>query len=212
VDTRRLKTPRSASYHTLGDAARASEVWFLLHGYGQSAADFLAGCAELLAPRRLLVAPEALSRFYLRGGTGPVGASWMTREEREHEIADTLAWLDLVATDLADPARPRAHAVVGFSQGAAAACRWAALGRTRLDRLVLWGGGVPPDLDLARAGERLRAMRVHLVRGLSDEAWSEQRLLDDCRRLAEHGVAHDSHPFDGGHELRGLVLRHLADA
>jgi predicted esterase len=212
VDTRRLQTTRSARYHTLGDAARAREVWILLHGYGQSAADFLASCAELAAPQRLLVAPEALSRFYLRGGTGPVGASWMTREEREHEIADTLAWLDAVAADVADPVRQRSCAVVGFSQGAAAACRWAALGRTRLERLVLWGGGVPPDLDLALARERLRAMRVHLVRGLADAAWDERRLLDDSRRLAEHGIGHDSHPFDGGHELRGLVLRHLADA
>jgi len=212
VDTHHLETARTGRFHTLGDTARAREVWFLLHGYGQTAADFLAGCVELASPQRLLVAPEALSRFYLRAGRGQVGASWMTREDRQHEIADTLGWLDRVATELDDPARPRMHAVVGFSQGAAAACRWAALGHTRIDRLVLWGGGVPPDLDLGHAQGRLRAMRVHLVRGHADEAWDEQHLLDDCRRLAEHGIAHDSHPFDGGHEVQGLVLRHLADA
>jgi len=212
VETHRLQTVRTGRYHTLGDVARASELWFLLHGYGQSAADLLERCAALAAPQRALVAPEALSRFYLRGGRGPVGASWMTREEREHEIADTLGWLDRVADALTDAERPRQHAVVGFSQGAAAACRWAALGRTRVDRLVLWGSGVPPDLDLAQAQGRLRAMRVHLVRGHGDEAWAEQQLLDDSKRLAEHGVAHDSHPFEGGHELQGLVLRHLADA
>lgn len=212
MDTHHIQTARTGRYHTLGDLARAGEVWFLLHGYGQTAADFLASCAELASPARVLVAPEALSRFYLRAGTGPVGASWMTREEREHEIADTLAWLDRVATALHDPARPRRCAVMGFSQGAAAACRWAALGHTRLERVVLWGGGVPPDLDLAGARARLGGMRVHLVRGLRDEAWDERHLLDDSRRLAEHGIAHDSHPFDGGHEVRGLVLRHLADA
>lgn len=212
MDTQHLETARTGRFHTLGDAARARELWFLLHGYGQTAADFLASCAALASPQRLLVAPEALSRFYLRAGRGPVGASWMTREDREHEIADTLGWLDRVADALADPERPRQHAVVGFSQGAAAACRWAALGRTRVDRLVLWGGGVPPDLDLAQAQGRLRAMRVHLVRGHGDEAWGEQQLLDDSKRLADHGVAHDSHPFEGGHELQGLVLRHLADA
>jgi predicted esterase len=212
VETHRLQTARTGRYHTLGDVARASELWFLLHGYGQPAADLLERCAALAAPERALVAPEALSRFYLRGGRGPVGASWMTREEREHEIADTLEWLDRVAGALDDPARPRTRAVLGFSQGAAAACRWAALGRTRIDRLVLWGGGVPPDLDLARASERLRALRLHLVRGLRDELWNAERLADDSRRLAEHAIAHDCHPFDGAHEVQGPVLRHLADA
>jgi predicted esterase len=212
VETHRLQTARTGRYHTLGDVARASELWFLLHGYGQSAADLLERCAALAASQRLLVAPEALSRFYLRGGSGPVGASWMTREEREHEIADALEWLDRVAGALDDPARVRARAVLGFSQGAAAACRWAALGRTRIDRLVLWGGGVPPDLDLARASGRLRALRLHLVRGVRDELWNAERLADDSRRLAEHAIAHDCHPFDGAHEVQGPVLRHLADA
>lgn len=212
METLFLETPRTARYHTLGDAQRSREVWYLLHGYGQSAADMLSASSALAGSERLLVAPEGLSRFYLRGGAGPVGASWMTREDREHEIADTLSWLDRVADALHDPTRARRLAVVGFSQGAAAACRWAALGRTRLERLVLWGSGVPPDLDLAQAQGRLRAMRVHLVRGERDEVWHASRLADDARRLAEHGVAHDCRAFDGAHELRGDVLRHLADA
>lgn len=212
MDTHHLETARTGRYHTLGDAARASEVWFLLHGYGQSAADLLASCAALSSPQRLLVAPEALSRFYLRGGTGPVGASWMTREEREHEIHDTLGWLDRVAAAVDGAGQARLRCAMGFSQGAAAACRWAALGRARIDRLVLWGGGIPPDLDFSIAGERLGTVRVHLVSGLRDEVWGERRLADDSRRLAEHGIAHDSLPFDGGHEVQGLVLRRLADA
>ena len=211
METHRLQTARTGRYHTLGDAVRASEVWFLLHGYGQSAADLLASCAALAAPARLLVAPEALSRFYLRGGTGPIGASWMTREEREHEIADTLGWLDRVASALEGP-QVRARCALGFSQGAAAACRWAALGAARIERLVLWGGGVPPDLDLARARERLRSMRLHLVRGLQDSLFDAERLADTSRRLAEHAIAHDCHPFEGVHEVDGGVLRHLADA
>lgn len=212
METHHLETARSGRFHTLGDAARANEVWFLLHGYGQRAADLLESCAALATPERLLVAPEALSRFYLRGGTGPVGASWMTREDREHEIADTLGWLDRVADAIDAPARARSRGAMGFSQGAAAACRWAALGRTRIDRLVLWGGGVPPDLGLAQVQDRLRAMRVHLVRGQRDTVWDEERLAQDSRRLAERSIAHERHAFDGEHAVDGLLLRHLADA
>lgn len=211
METHRLETARTGRYHTLGDADRAREQWFLLHGYGQPAADLLASCAELAAPQRLLVAPEALSRFYLRGGTGPVGASWMTREDREHEIADTLGWLDRVAGAL-DAPHVRARCALGFSQGAAAACRWAALGRTRIDRLVLWGGGVPPDVDLARCRARLRGLRLQLVRGAEDRVHDDERLAEDSRRLAEHGIEHDVRAFDGGHAVDGRALRRLADA
>jgi predicted esterase len=183
VDTHRLETARTGRYHTLGDAARAREVWFLLHGYGQSAADLLASCAALATPKRLLVAPEGLSRFYLRGGTGPVGASWMTREDREHEIADTLGWLDRVAAEFDDAAHPRVRCAMGFSQGAAAACRWAALGRTNLDRLVLWGGGGPPARAAPAPGAR--PARSAVGRGASGAGLAPAgRTLDPPRRAA----------------------------
>jgi dienelactone hydrolase len=88
-----------------------------------------------------VVAPEALSRFYVdrgepaAGTPARVGATWMTREDREAEIADYVRYLDR-ALDAA-AGRPGAAApalgVLGFSQGAATACRWAAH-RHRLGR------------------------------------------------------------------------------
>jgi hypothetical protein len=54
-------------------------------------------------------------------------------------------------------------------------------------------------------------MRVHLVRGLQDRIFDAEGLAESSRRLAEHALAHDCHPFDGGHEVDGSVLRHLAD-
>jgi predicted esterase len=172
----------------------------------------LGRCGALAAPARLLVAPEALSRFYLKDGQGPIGASWMTREDRESEIADMLHYLDLLAEKLAEPRSMRRICALGFSQGAAATCRWAALGRTSLQRLVLWGGGVPPDLDLAAAGERLGRARVQLVRGDTDRLYDTELLARDVKRLAEHGIAHQVQRFAGDHRLDGTVLRHLADA
>src|SRR5882672_5733760 len=148
MQTHSLQVTRTARFHTLGDAARAREIWFLLHGYGQLASSMLDACAALAAPERLLVAPEALSRFYIRGGAGPIGATWMTREERDSEIIDYVSYLDAVALCI-DELGPRAAQkcnVLGFSQGAPTACRWACRGSTRFERIVLWGGGVPPEL------------------------------------------------------------------
>lgn len=212
MDTHHLETPRTARYHTLGDSARCCEVWYLLHGYGQSASELLSLCEPLLCEGRLLVAPEGLSRFYLAGSRGSIGASWMTREDRELEIGDYVRWLDTLALHLPRPGSERHCCVLGFSQGAATAWRWTVLGRTHIDRLVLWGGGIPPDVDLAGHHQRLERMRIHLVRGENDRIYDEQAFSRDCKRLADHSIAHDCRPFAGDHRVVGVVLRHLADA
>ncbi len=92
---------RSARYHTLGKAhGDVSEVWFVLHGYGQLAGEFIRYFADLDDGSRLIVAPEALNRFYTVSVTSApaaersVGATWMTREDRERDIADYVAYLE----------------------------------------------------------------------------------------------------------------------
>jgi len=125
-----ITVPRTARYHALGDAATASEIWIVLHGYGHLARYFLRKF-EGLEEGRLIVAPEGLSRFYLDDGHTRVGATWMTREDRELEIADQLTYLDQLTEHLRAGSRADIRLnVLGFSQGVATACRWAAIGRT----------------------------------------------------------------------------------
>jgi predicted esterase len=212
MDTHHLETLRTARYHTLGDAGRSAEIWFLLHGYGQSAADMLNASSALAGDDRLLVAPEGLSRFYQRGGTGPVGASWMTREDREHEIRDCMRWLDGLAAHLRNLHGARRTVVLGFSQGAAAAWRWALLGSSKLERLIAWGGALPSDLDVGRHADRLRALQIHIVRGASDATYDAQTLERDREHLAGIGVVVDMPGFQGGHRLDDALLRQLSGA
>jgi len=96
-----LRVQRTARYYTLGGASPAlSAIWFLLHGYGQLAGTFIRYFSDLASDDSLLVAPEAMNRFYLAssekatGAERPVGASWMTREDRASEIADYVEYLD----------------------------------------------------------------------------------------------------------------------
>jgi predicted esterase len=192
------------------------EVWFLCHGYGQLAARFLEKFAVLDDGQRYLVAPEGLSRFYLseRPGERRVGASWMTREDRLAEIEDYVRYLDRVYDDVfgsLDRAPVSLHAL-GFSQGAATVSRWAALGNARVDRLVLWAGDLPPDLDLTRPRvvDRLRAARLTLVHGATDEYFTPKVVSGITARLDEHGISYRAVPFAGGHGLDDAVLRSLA--
>lgn len=208
MDEHRILVPRSARYVTLGDAARAREVWFVLHGYGQLAARFARGFEGLADGTRLVVAPEALSRFYLDpGGREKVGAVWMTREDRLAEIGDYVRYLDAVAAEVftrVNRASVTVH-VLGFSQGAATACRWAALGAHKVDRVILWGGEVPPDLDLAP----LDGVSVVFVYGRGDDMITQKVAATSEDRLRQAGITYQMVPFDGGHELNEAVLRGL---
>ena len=92
-----LTVSRTASYQQLGTlSARTRRVWFVCHGYGQLAAYFVRHFAFLAEadPTTVVIAPEGLSRFYLTGNGGRVGASWMTRDDRLHEIADHINFLN----------------------------------------------------------------------------------------------------------------------
>lgn len=220
VVVRHLPVQRSARYALAGSHAPLRELWVVLHGYRQLAERFLGRFTRHAEDGRWIVAPEALNRFYLDPGPGRhgpesrVGATWMTREDRDAEIADYVAYLDrLVAHlfDTADGGGQTPVGVLGFSQGGHTAARWAVLGARRPARVVLWGSDLPHDLDPEAARERLREVDLVLVRGAGDE----HRDLDLERRHDERlrgwGVVPRYLEHPGGHELDRRVLEVVLD-
>ena len=214
-----IRVTRTARYYTLGgDVAAPREVWFACHGYGQLAAYFARNFAPLDDGTRVVVVPEALSRFYFGDPRGPhsadslVGATWMTREDREREIEDHVAYLDaLYARVRGEPGRAQAPVtVLGFSQGVATACRWLARGAARADRLVLWGGRLPADLFPLAAGSPLRSVRLTVVVGDQDEWATPAVVAEQETLLRAAGLAYDVRRFSGGHAMDEAVLRQLA--
>jgi len=185
------------------------------HGYGQLAAGFAEPFQAIDAPDRLILVPEALNRFYLDPPDRPaadrrVGATWMTREDRLTDIADTVAYLDAVHQAFVPDGTPGTVAF-GFSQGAATACRWAVLGRTRISHLVLWGAGFPHDLDWSVAKRRLRDVPLLLVAGMHDSHMNGLAVERQCALADEYGISLEVLRFDGGHRLSKEVLAEVAD-
>ena len=216
---RHLTVERRARYYLDGTPRPSTtEIWVGCHGYGQLAASFAAALAPLSRPGRLVAVPEALSRFYLddpakrHGPDSPIGASWMTREDRESEIADYVGYLDGLASSLiaeTNGATPRVTAL-GFSQGAATVCRWAALGRVKVDRLIGWGGTLPLDLPDAKGDQLFRGASVVLVGGKKDKLATPEALEHDRARLETRGIRAEVVWHDGGHALSSTTLRDLA--
>lgn len=208
-DLHRLRVARSARVYLVGDRS-ATEVWFVLHGFGQLAASFAEAFAPVAETGRLVVAPEALNHYYTDHRAKRVGATWMTSEDRAAEIADYVAYLDHVAAEFLPESAASRVEVHGFSQGAATASRWVALGAVRPARLVLWGGEVPPDPPLESYRDRLNAADLTLVVGDRDQFISAERIGREAARLDAAGVRHTLHRFAGGHVVNPEVLVRLA--
>jgi predicted esterase len=213
-----IRVQRTARYYLLGGSnATPRTIWFVLHGYGQLASTFIRFFGDLASDDTLIVAPEALSRFYLvsvektPARDRPVGATWMTREDRDAEIADYVELLDALHDDVAaGAARGGARVnVLGFSQGAATATRWITHGRANVHRLVLWGGLVPPDADLSRGHGSLRSVPLTIVAGRSDEYVTESALAAERARLDAAHIQHELIQFDGGHVISRAVFPQL---
>jgi predicted esterase len=207
---------RSARFFAIGDAATAQELWVVCHGYGQLAARFIRDFAHIATPERMIVAPEGLHRFYLDPPPAPaaqrrVGATWMTREDREADIADYVRYLDAVVESLTEDPQTRRIRALGFSQGSATVFRWAALGRTRIDELILWSGEVPPDVDMQPAAQRLRQTRITIVHGSADPLQSPDLARRQLELLDAAGLSYRTLSFDGGHTLDRVLLAEIAE-
>ena len=215
MQVRKIVVPKTARYMVLGKPGPGiRRVWFVCHGYGQLLEDFVNGFQVLDDGAGLVVAPEGLHRFYVHGGNGKVGASWMTRQDRLDDIGDYTEYLNLVFTDvkssLPDDAVNRLRVdVLGFSQGAATAWRWA-MNRDDVDRVILWGGDVPQDNDWDHVRQRFKSMELQLVAGDKDPFLKPAILDLQIKLLEKQGISPMVKTFPGSHFIDKDVLIDLS--
>jgi predicted esterase len=213
-----LRVQRTARYYTLGGGIAPRTVWIVLHGYSQLAGDFIRYFKDLSSDDTLVVAPEALNRYYTVPADSapardrPVGATWMTREDRASEIADYVEYLETLYEEVAaGPARDGARVnLIGFSQGASTATRWITHGKAHVDRLVLWGGLTPPETDFSRGHSGLRHTPITIVVGARDQYVTDDMLAAEQARFETAQVPFNVIRFDGGHVVSRAVFPELA--
>jgi predicted esterase len=215
-----IKIARTARYQTIGEPGpEIRDVWFVCHGYGQLASDFIREFEPIASASRLIVAPEALSRYYLATGSGfhaadsRVGATWMTRDDRENEIADYVSYLDALYDEImaALDGSKVSVTVLGFSQGGATANRWLTRGRVRANRLIMWGALLASDSDLNQAATFFRGVELTIVYGMRDQ-FAEQGMIENYEKLLrEKSVPFELVTFEGGHRMDRETLIKLAN-
>ena len=208
-----LTVQRTARYYLLGEpSGQTRNIWFCLHGFGQLAQYFSQKFTDIATDETLVVVPEGLSRLYLNGEYKRVGASWLTREDRDYEVQDFLAYLNTLYDTIlgSRPATDFHITLFGFSQGAATACRWLNDGHAHVDRLILWGGFFANGLGDLITPTRLTGVEAHYVYGNEDEFLT---LISEPATYLDR-IRHDVPTiqiteYQGGHRVEPAVLQRL---
>ncbi len=195
---------KTANYYSLGNINKAETIWFVLHGYGYLAKDFIEKFRPIINDKTLVIAPEALSRFYVKGVEGNVGASWMTKENREEEIRDYINYLkQLYAIILkqASTQTPKIN-IVGFSQGGATASRWLASGKINCNNFILWASVFPNDMDLGI----INKVNTFFLYGDRDKYVTQERVKKQKILLNQSELTIKTIQYEGKHDIPEEIL------
>ncbi|WP_296698995.1 alpha/beta hydrolase [Algoriphagus sp.] len=187
-----------------------SEVWILFHGYGQLAEYFIRKFLPFDSEDRIFLAPEGTNYSYLKDFQGRVGANWMTSYERELAIENNHRYLDKMVNEFLSGYKvfPKIN-VLGFSQGAATATRWASRWSGSIDNLILWAGGFAHDLNINKSREQFEKTEMTIILGDQDEFITSETIQKQGEFVKSFGKEAKIINFSGGHFIDSEVLKGL---
>ena len=200
-----------ARYSQLGTLEpKTKNLIFVIHGYGQLSKYFIRKFNSLDNGDNCIIAPEGLSRFYLEGFSGRVGATWMTKEDRETDIANYVNYLNALYVSIKNNISPNTKiSIIGFSQGSATVSRWVSTNIIPFDQLVLWAGIFPPDMNFTTTSQILQGKKITYVYGENDPFITKDR-LDEMKQLSTRlDVTPEIITFSGDHNINEDVLRQI---
>jgi predicted esterase len=199
------------SYTTMNTLTeKTKNVWFVCHGIGFLSRYFMMYFNMLDETENYIIAPQASSKYYLKGEYKHVGASWLTKENTQAEIQNVMANFNAIYEAEQIPAHVNFF-ILGFSQGVSVAMRWVARCKIPCDKLMIYAGGIPVELTK----EDFEFMdfdttKIINVVGLQDEYLTEKRMQKELQKMRLlFGNQYIFKTFDGTHEMRPDVLEML---
>ncbi|TRX57765.1 alpha/beta hydrolase [Fulvivirga sp. M361] len=203
----------TARYFQLGELNKTTKnIFFVFHGHGQLSKYFIRKFSSLDNGTNCIIAPEGLSRYYLEGYSGRVGATWMTKEDRLRDIDNYLSYLDALFLKYEAALHDNVNIIiVGFSQGAATASRWVTSSPIRFDSLVLWAGIFPPDMNIDFASQKLKNKVVKYVYGEKDPLLTADKLEEMHKISQQLNIQPDVLTFNGAHEIAPEIFPSVFD-
>lgn len=198
-----IKTPKSARYATYGILSeRTRYFWIAMHGSHMVCEQMISKFKDFDPEEHFIVAPEGLSRFYHRGFSGEVVATWMTSRDRLHEIEDFSNYLTALYHAFPFPKNQNVKTILlGFSQGGTSAFRWLHARNISLDCVIAYACWIPEDIDLRASASDLNKIKLIYTYGDQDEFINESRIEQLSKIIDENKLQVHWEPCEGTHRI-----------
>ena len=210
-----IEVPRTGRYFRLNEVTeKTKNIWIVFHGYGQLAEYFIKHFEELDENENAIIAVEGLSRFYVDGLSGRVGASWMTKDDRDMEIVDQSNYINAVLKDCnIDPKNEYLNLIVlGFSQGTATAIRWMVNNAIRPKQLVMWAGSFPHDVNAEKHPDIFSELSMHYAFGNEDQFLKNVDMDEKLEEMKKTGMSIRTWMFEGKHVMDKPTLAKIVNS
>ena len=212
---KQISISKTGKYSQIGKCSKKiNNVWIVLHGYGMLSEYFVKKFECIINEATLVIAPEATNRFYLANNYTRVGASWMTKLDREQEISDNILFLDklfsIIKKDIGhDNFKLN---TLGFSQGGPALVRWLMSNKLNTNSLILWGSDIPKDSLVTENKSRWNSIKLKIVIGKNDEYINEEKKQEFVGVVKSYGLKYDLVEYEGSHKIIEEELKKIANS
>ncbi|WP_040555790.1 alpha/beta hydrolase [Psychroflexus gondwanensis] len=200
------------TYSTLNKLTNKTQnIWIACHGIGFLSKYFISYFEDLNPEENYIIAPQAPSKYYQTKAYKYIGASWLTKENRELDTENILNYLDALLTKESLPT-DKNIILMGFSQGVSVVTRWMAQRHITCDHLVLHSGSIPDEFD-AQDFNYLPELKTSIIYGSKDGYLTEEKIQTQLK------IASTIFPnpaeilkFEGKHEMHKASLEKVASA
>tara|TARA_B100001027_G_scaffold47261_1_gene31030 strand:- start:610 stop:1257 length:648 start_codon:yes stop_codon:yes gene_type:complete len=212
---KQISISKTGKYSQSGKySKKINSVWIVLHGYGMLSEFFIKKFDCIINDTTLVIAPEATNRFYLSNNYNRVGASWMTKLDRNEEIRDNILFLNKLFSIIKKEIGHDNFKLntLGFSQGGPALVRWLMSNRLNINSLILWGSDIPKDSLIIENKSRWNSMNLKIVIGKHDEYINEEKKQEFIRLVKSYGLKYELIEYEGSHKITEEELKKIANS
>lgn len=188
------------TYSTLNQLSSDTEyIWLACHGIAYLSRYFIKYFKVLDPHKNFIIAPQAPAKYYQTKAFKYVGASWLTRENKEIEVENVLNYLDAIYEK--EGLKNRKVILLGYSQGVSIVMRWLQKREIKCEQLIIHSGSIPDEFSCDDFKDKIKG-KIHLVYGNADQYINNEKLktqLGMARTLFPHHLK--IHEFEGKHEV-----------
>ena len=202
----------SSSYITYNKLTDKTEnIWIVFHGYGQLSKYFIRRFDVLEGDKNYIIAPQGLSKFYVDEDFKNVGASWLTKEDKESDLLNQQKYLIKLMDELKskiDFSKIKIN-LFGFSQGVSAFTRLLINYNMKIDNIIIWAGWVPDEFFNINKNV-LKDTNLFFVVGNKDKYYNNPIMkgyIEKFKKTLNKEI--DYFVFDGGHIVDRKVLKKI---